>query len=135
MPDVIAPGTHALESGARREGGPLARRHGRAVLIINRCDRVALFVVPVAAKIAKLAAFEPMRRCAAKAVRALLASETMGRRSPSFGARLLARALKTIKSLRSPVTGPDQFAGRLVAASPVGNFAVPVGSEEPTSEP
>src|SRR3546814_14471028 len=92
MPDVIAPGTHALESGARREGGPLARRHGRAVLIINRCDRVALFVVPVAAKIAKLAAFEPMRRCAAKAVRALLESETMGRRSPSFGARFLARS-------------------------------------------
>src|SRR3546814_19577377 len=79
MPDVIAPGTHALESGARRAGGPLARRHGRAVLIINRCDRVAVFVVPVAAKIAKLAAFEPMRRCAAKAVRALLEYETQDR--------------------------------------------------------
>src|SRR3546814_8916540 len=92
----------------------------------NRCDRVALFVVPVAAKIAKLAAFEPMRRCAAKAVRALLESETMGRRSPSFGARFLARALKIIKSLRSPVIGQDQFAGRLVAARPVGKFAVPV---------
>src|SRR3546814_4139017 len=62
----------------------------------------------------------------------------MGRRSPSFGARFLARALKIIKSLRSPVIGQDQFAGRLVAARPVGNFAVPVvlfpRSEEHTSE-
>src|SRR3546814_1988026 len=31
-----------------------------------------------------------------------------------------------LKSLRSPVIGQDQFAGRLVAARPVGNFAVPV---------
>src|SRR3546814_16538903 len=67
-----------------------------------------------------------MRRCAAKAVRALLESETMGRRSPSFGARFLARALKIIKSLRSPVIGQDHFAGRLVAARPFGNFVVPV---------
>src|SRR3546814_16445634 len=44
----------------------------------NRCDRVAMFVVPVAAKIAKLADFEPMPRCAAKAGRALLERETMG---------------------------------------------------------
>src|SRR3546814_17576389 len=107
-----------MELGARRGGGPLARRLGRAVLIINRGDRVALFGVPVAAKIAKLAAFEPMRRCAAKAVRALLESETMGSRSPSFGARFLARALKIRKSLRSPVIGKDQFAGRCLAARP-----------------
>src|SRR3546814_6425349 len=32
----------------------------------------------------------------------------------------------TLFRSRSPVIGQDQFAGRLVAARPVGNFAVPV---------